>query len=142
MENIKELGTYFGLNKEDISSFDIIDLTRKGLKAKFAEKLRKDIHLSQEEFADSLPLKLRTLTRRLEEKNKPFNPDESVKLVRMGRVYLESMIVFKDQKKAAEWLKRDNRALQGKPPLSFLDSDVGAEEVLTILGRIKHGIFS
>jgi putative toxin-antitoxin system antitoxin component (TIGR02293 family) len=44
--------------------------------------------------------------------------------------------------KAGRWLQKANRALGGVAPLDLLDTDLGAEEVVTILGRIEHGVYS
>lgn len=45
-----------------------------------------------------------------------------------------------DQAKA--WLSSPNRALGGRRPDELLDTDIGAEEVKNLLGRIEHGVFS
>ena len=42
--------------------------------------------------------------------------------------------------KAALWLKRPTKALDGESPLSLLDTDEGARAVETLIGRIAHGI--
>jgi putative toxin-antitoxin system antitoxin component (TIGR02293 family) len=46
---------------------------------------------------------------------------------------------FGDADKAARWLRRPTRALDGSAPLDLLDTDVGALRVETLLGRIEHG---
>ena len=68
--------------------------------------------------------------------------DESEKVIRLARVFLESMDIFKDETKVATWLKKPNRSLESRSPISFLDSDIGAEGVLAVLGRIRDGVYN
>ena len=42
--------------------------------------------------------------------------------------------------KASAWLHTDNRSLGGATPLSRLDTDLGAEEVESVLLRLSHGV--
>lgn len=142
MDNARELGIYLGLKSEVITTFDIIKLTRNGIKASFAKKLIRDIHINQEEFAKYLGIKIRTLSRRFEKPSEKMNSEESEKVIRMARIFLESLDIFKDMQKVATWLKRPNRTLGELAPISYLDSDIGAEEVMAVLGRIKDGVYS
>ncbi len=50
--------------------------------------------------------------------------------------------VFGDPEKAWKWLNRPNRALAQKTPLEMIDTDASFQSVLTILGRLEHGIYS
>lgn len=43
---------------------------------------------------------------------------------------------------AHRWLRKPNRALGGRTPLSLLDTAPGAELVSDVLVRIEHGSFS
>ncbi len=142
MDNAKQIGTYFGLRRTDITTFDIINLSRSGIKASFAKKLIKDIQINQEEFAEFVGLKIRTLSRRFKKPSEKLTPEESEKVIRLARIYLEALDVFKVDDKVATWLKRPNRALGESAPISYLDSDIGAEEVMAILGRIRDGVYS
>jgi putative toxin-antitoxin system antitoxin component (TIGR02293 family) len=50
--------------------------------------------------------------------------------------------VFEDFDVAIDWLKSVNASLAGATPLSLLDTDIGAENVMDTLGRIAHGVFA
>ena len=50
--------------------------------------------------------------------------------------------VFESQDLAFDWIKTPNASLDGFTPLSMLDTELGAETVLDMLGRIEHGIFA
>ena len=41
-----------------------------------------------------------------------------------------------------DWLQTPNRALGGAIPLDLLNTDLGAEEVVTILDGIERGVYS
>lgn len=40
------------------------------------------------------------------------------------------------------WLKTPKRALANKTPLELAKTKQGSEQVLNLLGRIEHGVFS
>lgn len=50
--------------------------------------------------------------------------------------------VFGNEEKAGEWLTTKISALGGQMPMDILISADGEKEVLAILGRIEHGVFS
>jgi putative toxin-antitoxin system antitoxin component (TIGR02293 family) len=43
------------------------------------------------------------------------------------------------RRKAIDWLKRPNLVLGGVPPLSLLDTELGARQVENVMGRIGYG---
>lgn len=81
----------------------------------------------------------RTLARRKRERR--LSPDESDRLYRLGRIATLAEETLGDRRKAARWLRAENRALGGAAPLSRLDTDLGAEEVEAVLLRLAHGVF-
>jgi putative toxin-antitoxin system antitoxin component (TIGR02293 family) len=46
------------------------------------------------------------------------------------------------EKKAIDWFKRPNRALGGRTPAQLVKRKKGRRLVLSILGRIEHGVYS
>jgi putative toxin-antitoxin system antitoxin component (TIGR02293 family) len=66
--------------------------------------------------------------------------EQSDRLVRILRVIEQADLVFGEVAKARVWLRRSTTALGGHAPLDLLDTDIGAREVETLLGRIEHGI--
>ena len=69
-----------------------------------------------------------------------LTPGQSDRLLRVARVVARAETTFGDGAKAASWLRRPTRALGGEAPLDLLDTDEGAREVETLLGRIDHGL--
>jgi putative toxin-antitoxin system antitoxin component (TIGR02293 family) len=62
--------------------------------------------------------------------------------MRLVRVAVRAEIVLGDRQTALDWLESPNRALEGQTPLALLDTDLGAEEVLQVLGRLKEGVYT
>ena len=100
----------------------------------------KAVHLSQAELGNTLGIPERTLARR--KKEGVLSTEESAKLLRLARTLRRASEVFEDVAAALDWLKSPNRALGGVTPLSLLDTELGAENVLDVLGRIEHGVYS
>jgi putative toxin-antitoxin system antitoxin component (TIGR02293 family) len=50
--------------------------------------------------------------------------------------------VFDDREVAVGWMLGSNRALEGQSPLDVLDTEVGEEQVRTLLGRIEYGVYT
>jgi putative toxin-antitoxin system antitoxin component (TIGR02293 family) len=67
---------------------------------------------------------------------------QSERIVRLARIVARSTEVFGTEERALGWLKEPNRALGENAPLSLLDTDIGAQAVEDVLGRIEHGVFS
>ena len=122
------------------SSLDWVGMIREGIPAGAVESILSVVHLSQTELAQALGIPERTLARRKREG--VLNSEESSKLLRLARVVSRASEVIDDPAAAVDWLKSPNAALRGNAPLSLLDTDIGAENVLDTLGRIGHGVFA
>ena len=122
------------------SALDWIDVIRKGIPAGAIGSLAKALRVSQADLANAVGIPERTLARRKREGI--LNSEESAKLLRLARVVERANQVFEDFEAALSWLKSSNAALRSAAPLSLLDTDIGAENVLDTLGRIEHGVFA
>jgi putative toxin-antitoxin system antitoxin component (TIGR02293 family) len=69
-----------------------------------------------------------------------LSPEQSDRLMRLLRVIAQARETFGGLDKAARWLRRPTRVLDGAAPLDLLDTDLGAQRVARALGRIDHGI--
>jgi putative toxin-antitoxin system antitoxin component (TIGR02293 family) len=122
------------------STLDWVTIVREGLPARVLDALAENLELTRGELAAALGIAERTLARR--RKNGVFTAEESAKLLRLARVTRRAAEVFEKSELALDWLKRPNRTLGGARPLDLLDTDIGAENVLDVLGRVEHGVFS
>ncbi len=102
------------------------------------DQLRADLGVSNEELADILGIPTRTLARRTDR----FKPDESERLLRIGSVWSKTVDVLEAPAAARRWITQPKRALGGLSPLRCCDTEIGAREVESLLGRIEHGVFS
>ena len=109
----------------------------KGLKRSAFERLKLLTQASRKELVDVVRIPTRTLSRR-----EVFHPDESERILRVAAAFQRTIEVFEDLKKARRWFSAPQRALSGKTPFQYCDTEVGADEVMNLLGRIEHGVFS
>ena len=124
--------------------FDLPSVTaavEKGFSWKTFERFVKNIDLPTERVADFLGIPRRTLARRKNEGR--LKSDESEKLLRLARVFGSALDLYDgDRESAVLWLTDINIALGGVAPLDFARTQIGAEEVENLVGRIEHGLFS
>ncbi len=119
------------------TSTELRERIRRGLPYRSLESVRERLRLSVAETASVLHMPPRTLARRRQ--TRKLDGDESDRLYRIARVAAQAFVVFGAEDKAATWLRRPNRALNGELPIDLLDTDVGARQIEDILGRIEHG---
>ncbi len=111
---------------------------RRGLPYASLEAVMDRLHLGREELSTALHLPARTLTRRKKEQR--LRPEESDRLARLARVAAHAIEVLGSADRASAWLRRPNRALGGRPPIELLDTDLGTQQVVQVIGRIEHGV--
>lgn len=96
--------------------------------------------LAGDDLTAILRIPARTLARR--KKQRRFSAEESDRLFRLGRIATLAEETLGNRTKATQWLHSRNRALDNRTPLSELDTDLGAEQVESVLLRLAHGVFS
>ncbi len=117
----------------------LITKLKQGLPVNSFDQLRKSLNVSDHALSKMVQISKRTLDRR--RASGRFKTDESERVLRLARVYEMAVQVFGDKHKVESWLKKPARGLGGKIPLDYADTDLGAHEVINLLGRIDHGIF-
>jgi putative toxin-antitoxin system antitoxin component (TIGR02293 family) len=131
--------TSIGITANDLGS--LIDEIKKGLPYTSFESLQKRVGIAQKNLAQAMNINSRTLTRR--KKELKFNTDESERLLRIGRIVDRTLALMDgDMELTKEWLTNSSVALGGKTPLEYSDTEPGANEVTTLIGRLEHGVFS
>ncbi len=91
---------------------------------------------------------INTLQRKVEElqvaldfANEAVDQREAFRILHVASAFQKSIEVLGSLDKARRWFTSPKKALGGKTPLEFCATDIGAEEVCNLLGRIEHGIF-
>lgn len=137
---VKTLGGW-GVLRERLADYAaVIERTRTGLPYAALESVATRYAIPVPRLARVLGLPARTLARRKKERR--LATGESDRLLRLARVAAGAEDVLGAAAKAGQWLQKPNRAFRGAAPLDLLDTDLGAEEVVTVLGRIEHGVYS
>jgi putative toxin-antitoxin system antitoxin component (TIGR02293 family) len=128
-----------GLDYFDLPS--ILKAIEKGFSWKTFERFLKNIDLPAEQIADIIGIPRRTLARRKVEGR--LKPDESDRLLRLARVFGSALDLFNGNRDAAVLFLTDvNMALGGVAPIDLARTQIGAEEVEQLVGRIQYGMFS
>ena len=117
---------------------ELIATLRQGLPFEVFTSLQTSLSLSAEVLAKLIGVPVRTLNRRKNEGR--FKPEESDNLVRIARVLARVKDFFTDADTAIKWLKTPELAFDNETPLSLLDTELGAQEILQLLGQLEHGI--
>jgi putative toxin-antitoxin system antitoxin component (TIGR02293 family) len=131
--------TLLGLEPSDTAN--LIRRVEEGLPFRVVERLRRNMALTTEQFADLIQVKPRTLSRRKEEGR--LQPDESDRALRASRLFGKALELFEgDAEAARDWLSSEQPALGGAVPLSVARTELGAREVEQLIGRLEHGVFS
>jgi putative toxin-antitoxin system antitoxin component (TIGR02293 family) len=133
------LGGRKALGSTPRTSGDFIALVRSGLPYSSLRSATKALAFSLQDLEGSLHLSSRSLHRR---RGARLTPVESERVMRLVRVAARAGRVLGDMPAALDWLVSPNRALGGQPPIELLDTDLGTEEVLQVLGRIEFGIYT
>jgi putative toxin-antitoxin system antitoxin component (TIGR02293 family) len=137
---MEALGGWRVLGQRPTTYGAVVASVRAGLPYAALESVARRFDLPQETLVRVLRLPARTLARRKKESR--LRPDESDRLLRLGRVASYAEEVLGTREKAGRWLRTPNRALGGAVPLELLDTDLGAQQVEQILGRVEYGVFS
>lgn len=134
------LAVIMGSSPVNPTGFELLELARKGISKKSLITLAKQISLTLEEIADVLHISERTLQR--------YTPETLVdtayadKAIELARLYERGEEVLGSHKAFNTWIKSPNAALNNEIPFSLLDTRIGFEMVLNVLGRLEYGVFS
>ncbi len=121
-------------------SSDLIRQIQKGLRFSELETLQNSLEMPFEQLAAKLSISRSTLQRRKAAGR--LSPDESDKVMRFSRLLEHATKVFGHIDKARAWLKHPQYGLGGAVPLDYAETEIGAQEVDNLLGRIDYGVYS
>jgi putative toxin-antitoxin system antitoxin component (TIGR02293 family) len=134
-----ERGASLGLSASN--SAELIQQVERGFSFKTLDTLESRSGLPGAALAGLVGIPERTLARR-KSKGK-FTPEESERLLRLGTVFEQAVELFEGDRAAAlRWLTAPRKALEGKTPLAYARTELGAREVEDLIGRLEHGVVS
>lgn len=128
-------------NQKVDSYLSFMEITEKGFPIAIAQRVQKRLNLSNKQFSEMLNLSESTFQRRIKNKSL-LSVGESEKVVDFSKIIAKGVDVFEDENDFKTWLESPVLALGNKKPIDLLVSSIGREEVLNVLYRIEHGIFS
>jgi putative toxin-antitoxin system antitoxin component (TIGR02293 family) len=124
-----------------VSAFDLTEgQVRDGVPVTVVAQLTGELGLSTPALLAWLQIAPRTWARRKQAGR--FDMLESDRLARLGRLVRRARNVLGGPNEAKVWMASPNRALQGRTPFDVAGTEVGAEAVFDLLGRLEHGVFS
>jgi putative toxin-antitoxin system antitoxin component (TIGR02293 family) len=134
---VEEMGGEPILGRVLRTDTDLQAAIREGFPQQVVKEVMLSAGITLRELAASLDLSARSLQRRRREGR--LARFESDRLYRLARIVALAKHYLGDDQTATQWLKRPNRALGGKIPLEFVDTEIGARTVENVLGRIAYG---
>jgi putative toxin-antitoxin system antitoxin component (TIGR02293 family) len=123
------------------SALDNAEIVRRGLPIESFKRVADYYQLSDAQMSKTIGTSVRTIVR-LQKEHKPLNPTWSDRLYRLARIAAQAETVLENSQTATDWLKRPNRALNGRAPVDLLDTDAGTQQVAELLDRIEYGVYS
>lgn len=119
---------------------ELAGVIREGLPAAALESFVDRTELDVVGVTAVIGMSARTWARRKAQAHK-LTPVESDRLYRLAHVVARASEVLGARDKAVRWLRKPNRALGGAAPFDLLDTEIGEDQVVTVLERIEHGVF-
>ena len=126
--DIHDNGTMAARVEEGLPVLDIVQFGR-------------EAGFSTEELARMIRIPPRTYARRVAHKAR-LKATEGERAVRVIRLFDLARRVFGTDEATRRWLNSPVRALGGRSPLDFAQTEPGAREVENVIGRLEHGVFS
>ncbi|MFT3990243.1 MAG: DUF2384 domain-containing protein [Luteolibacter sp.] len=118
----------------------VVDQVRDGLPFSAFEVLRKKLGVTEDRLGELLGISRATLHRR--KKAAHLERAESDRLARYERLFAHAAATFGGAAEAREWLGTPALDFHWETPLDYADTEIGAQAVDRLLGRIEHGVFS
>jgi putative toxin-antitoxin system antitoxin component (TIGR02293 family) len=118
----------------------LIRRIQQGLPFRELQQLRNGIDLPLEELAGKLAISRSTLQRRKAAGR--LTSQESDKVVRFSRLLKLAADLFGSVERGRAWLKYPQRGLGGAVPLDYARTELGAQEVERLLGRIQYSVYT
>ena len=133
-----DLLSILGLPATAIAAHDSINA---GLSAGVLRDIAGAVSLDEVTLCRMAGIDRNTYSRRLNSTEKRFSPEQSARVYTLARVISAARELFEgDSQRMANWLNKPAKGLGGKKPAELLSTPAGAEAVLTLIGRLEHGV--
>ena len=136
-EILKHDDIFLMLSQEQ--DWQIIQLSREGIKKRLLLQLGNYISLTTKELSSVLNLSEKTLKRYNDDKK--LNKAASEKTIELASLYQHGKEVFGKIERFNAWMKSPHVLFKQQCPIDILDTYRGFQMVHDELGRIEHGVF-
>ena len=127
---------HMAMPAERLTELDV----RHGLPVSTLTNIAQVLGLSTPELTAWLHVSPRTWARRKAAGR--FDELESDRLARLIRLTRRAIDVVGGETEARSWLFAPAPALDGRSPFEVASTEIGADRVFQLLGRIEHGVFT
>jgi len=127
-----------GLPAVERDSLELIDALAEGIPVRALPNFKRAARLSDSEFAHLLGLGGRTLTRLKSARTGRLSAEVSDRLYAVASIYALAEEVFGDRDTSVAWLEDPQFALRAQRPRELLATEVGRQQVRSLLLRIEH----
>jgi putative toxin-antitoxin system antitoxin component (TIGR02293 family) len=121
-------------------AFDLIDLSRIGVKKSTLKSLADYLGITMETLSGLLHSSYRNIQRK--DNDDLLDTLKTEKVLELAAFAQRGIEVIGDKDSFAEWLHSPLTALGNKTPLDFLDTTFGIQMVTKLLGRLEQGVYS
>lgn len=127
--------------KESLSGdFDLIALSRTGIKKHTLKSLAGYLGISMETLSGLLHSSHRNIQRK--DDDELLDTLKTEKVLELAAFAQWGIEVIGSKASFTEWLQSPLLALGNKTPLHFLDTSFGIQMLTKLLGRLEHGVYS
>jgi putative toxin-antitoxin system antitoxin component (TIGR02293 family) len=120
----------------------VVDELKAGLPAKVLDTFKESAHLSDAQVTQLLQIGGRTLSRARGGSRRRLSPDLSERLFAVASVYALAIGVFGDTETAFGWINEPQFGFAGRTPFVLISSELGRQQVSSLLLRIEHGMLA
>ena len=117
---------------------ELIPIIRQGLPAGAFTDIARALNIPSRTLAGKLHIRAATVVRR-QANRKPLSLEVSEKVIRIARIRNLAQSIFTSDDAIGHWLTQTSPALDGTPPLDWLDTETGARRVENLLRGIMQG---
>jgi len=134
------LGGNKNLKKSLSGEFDLINLSRAGIKKSTLKSLAGYLGINMETMSELLHSSYRNIQRK--DEDELLDTLKTEKVLELATFAQRGMEVIGGKESFAEWLHSPLASLANKTPLNFLDTSFGIQMVTKLLGRLEQGVYS
>ena len=134
------LGGNKNVKKSLAGTFDLIDLSRTGIKKSTLKSLAEYLGITMETMSGLLHSSYRNIQRK--DEDELLDTLKTEKVLELGAFAQRGIEVIGNKESFAEWIHSPLISLGNKTPLDFLDTSFGIQMVTKLLGRLEQGVYS